>query len=95
FNGTLRREVLNAEWFTTTKHAQIVINHWLTQYNHTRPHQALNMHPPAPETISDKPRIRGTDQGGWTTLSDMFEINTASISSMEEKGRSQNFITFS
>ncbi|MBT6285625.1 MAG: transposase [Rhodospirillaceae bacterium] len=26
FNGTLRREVLNAEWFNTTKQAQIVIN---------------------------------------------------------------------
>ena len=26
FNGTLRREILNAEWFTTTKQAQTVIN---------------------------------------------------------------------
>jgi putative transposase len=26
FNGTLRHEGLNAEWFTTTKQAQIVIN---------------------------------------------------------------------
>ncbi len=51
FNGTLRREVLNAEWFTTTKQAQIVINHWLRQYNHTRTHQALNMPPPVPETL--------------------------------------------
>ena len=49
FNGTLRREVLNAEWFTTIEQAQIVINHWLTQYNHTRPHQALNMRPPVPK----------------------------------------------
>ncbi|NKB28109.1 MAG: transposase [Rhodobacteraceae bacterium] len=51
FNGTLRREVLSAEWFTTTKQAQIVINHWLRQYNHTRPHQALNIRPPMPETL--------------------------------------------
>ena len=51
FNGTLRREVLNAEWFTTTKQAQIVINQWLRQYNHVRPHQALGMRPPVPETI--------------------------------------------
>ena len=34
FNGTFRKEVLNAEWFTTTKQAQIVINQWLRQYNH-------------------------------------------------------------
>ena len=26
FNGTLRHEILNAEWFSTTKQAQIVIN---------------------------------------------------------------------
>ncbi|MCB4457332.1 integrase core domain-containing protein [Leisingera sp. McT4-56] len=52
FNGTLRREVLNSEWFTTTRQAQIVINCWLRQYNHTRPHQALNMRPPVPETLN-------------------------------------------
>ena len=51
FNGTLRHEVLNAERFMTTKQAQIVINHWLRQYNHTRPHQALNFRPPVPETL--------------------------------------------
>jgi transposase InsO family protein len=43
FNGTLRREVLNAEWFTSIRQAQIVIETWLKQYNHIRPHQALNM----------------------------------------------------
>lgn len=51
FNGTLRREVLNAEWFHTTKQAQIVIDTWLRQYNRVRPHQALNMRPPVPETL--------------------------------------------
>ena len=51
FNGTLRHEVLNAEWFHTTKQAQIVINTWLKQYNRVRPHQALNMRPPVPETL--------------------------------------------
>ena len=51
FNGTLRHEVLNAEWFTSVDQARIVINQWLKQYNHTRPHQALNMRPPVPETL--------------------------------------------
>ena len=64
FNGTLRREVLNAEWFTTTQQAQIVINHWLRQYNHTRPHQALNMRPPVPETLLEKAQISGSEIGG-------------------------------
>ena len=50
FNGPLRREVLNAEWFSNLKQAQAVINRWLKQYNHVRPHQALNMKPPVPET---------------------------------------------
>lgn len=27
-NGTLRREIFNAEGFTTTEQAQTVINHW-------------------------------------------------------------------
>jgi len=52
FNGTLRNEILNAEWFSNVKQAQIVINRWLRQYNHIRPHQALNMRPPVPETLS-------------------------------------------
>lgn len=51
FNGTLRREILNAEWFTSIDQARTVINQWLRQYNHIRPHQALNMRPPVPETL--------------------------------------------
>ena len=52
FNGTLRREVLNAEWFTTIEQAQIAINLWLRHYYHIRPHQAFGMRPPVPETLS-------------------------------------------
>ena len=51
FNATLRREILDAEWFVTTKQAQTAINIWLKLYNHIRPHQALNMRPPVPETL--------------------------------------------
>ena len=64
FNGTLRREVLNAEWFAITRQAQVVINQWLRQYNHIRPHHALGMRPPVPETILEKPQISGPDDGG-------------------------------
>ena len=52
FNGTLRQEVLNGEWFTTINQARTVIGKWLRQYNHIRPHQALDMRPPVPETLS-------------------------------------------
>ena len=63
-NGTLRREVLNAEWFATTRCAQTVINQWLRQYNHIRPHYALGMQPQVPETMLEKPRISGPVQRG-------------------------------
>jgi len=38
FNGGLRREVLNAEWFTSIRQARVVIETWLKQ---------LQSHPPA------------------------------------------------
>ena len=56
-NGTLRKELLNAEWFHTTRQAQVVINAWLRQYNQIRPHHALNMKPPLPETLLEKTKI--------------------------------------
>ena len=46
FNGTLRREVLNAEWFGTTRQAQTVINQWLKQYNQIRLVCPLKSDPP-------------------------------------------------
>jgi len=52
FNARLRDELLNGEIFYSLKEAQIVINQWLRQYNHVRPHQALNMRPPVPETLN-------------------------------------------
>ena len=64
FNGTLRREVLNAERFHTTKQAQVAINAWLRQYNKIRPHHALNMRPPMPKTQLEKAQISGTESGG-------------------------------
>ncbi|AXI41792.1 hypothetical protein C1J02_07445 [Sulfitobacter sp. SK011] len=53
---------MNAEWFTTTKQAQIVINHWLRQYNRMHPCQVLNMRPPVPVTLTRN----GPQPRGWT-----------------------------
>ncbi len=50
FNGILRTELLNAETFLSLTEAKVVIKGWVKQYNHIRPHQALNYKPPAPET---------------------------------------------
>ena len=54
FNGTLRNEILNANWFQTTCQAQATINRWIKEYNHIRPHQSLGMRPPIPETTTLK-----------------------------------------
>jgi len=56
FNGSLRDECLNRERFYTLKEAQIIIEGWRREYNHIRPHSALNYRPPAPlATISMLP----------------------------------------
>jgi putative transposase len=81
FNGTLRLEVLNVEWFATTRQVQVAINQWLRQYNHIRPHHALGMRPPVPETLLEKPQISGPAQGGQTVSK-----SVVSKHSMVEKG---------
>ena len=59
FNWTLRKEVLNAEWFHNTRQAQVTINVWLRQYNQIRPHHALNMRPPVQETLLENAKMNG------------------------------------
>jgi transposase InsO family protein len=41
FNGKLRDECLNREWFVTRHEAKIVIEKWRQFYNNERPHSAL------------------------------------------------------
>ena len=48
FNGSLRDECLNREWFYTLREAQIIIENWRQEYNHIRPHSSLQYRPPAP-----------------------------------------------
>ena len=52
FNGILRQELLNTEWFHSVKQAQVAINIWLKEYNHIRPHYALGVRPPVTETLA-------------------------------------------
>ncbi len=44
--------------------AQVAINAWLRQYNQIRPHHALGMRPPVPETLLEKTKISGTEKWG-------------------------------
>ncbi|HNK19620.1 MAG TPA: integrase core domain-containing protein, partial [Piscinibacter sp.] len=41
FNGRLRDECLNVEWFRTRREAKIVIEAWRRHYNAERPHSSL------------------------------------------------------
>ena len=47
FNGRLRDECLNANWFTSLSDAQRKIETWRKDYNEQRPHSSLNYLPPA------------------------------------------------
>jgi putative transposase len=41
FNGRLRDECLNTNWFLSVKHARGIIESWRKDYNTVRPHSAL------------------------------------------------------
>ena len=47
FNGRLRDECLNANWFTSLSDARRKIETWRQDYNEQRPHSSLNYLPPA------------------------------------------------
>ncbi len=46
FNGKLRNECLNLEWFMSLREARTVIEKWRNCYNGFRPHSALDNLPP-------------------------------------------------
>ena len=52
FNGKLRDELLNRELFATLWEVQVLVERWRRHYNQIRPHRALGLRPPAPETIA-------------------------------------------
>jgi transposase InsO family protein len=47
FNGKLRDELLNREWFRTRAEAKVLIERWRLFYNEQRPHSAHRYQPPA------------------------------------------------
>jgi transposase InsO family protein len=61
FNGKLRDECLNREWFNNTTEARIVIEKWRHFYNHQRPHSSLGYRTPA------KARQDWINEGNITT----------------------------
>ena len=47
----MRDELLNGKIFYSLREAQILIEKWRKHDNTKRPHSALGIRPPAPETI--------------------------------------------
>lgn len=47
FNGKLRDECLNREWFTGRREAKVLIEQWRQFYNQRRQHSALGYMTPA------------------------------------------------
>ncbi len=47
FNGRLRDECLNTNWFISLKQAREIIENWREDYNQVRPHSSLNNLTPA------------------------------------------------
>ena len=52
FNGKLRDECLNLEWFRHRLEAQVVIEQWRQQYNEQRPHSSLRYRTPTQARVS-------------------------------------------
>jgi putative transposase len=46
FNGRLRDECLNANWFTSLNDARRKIEEWRRDYNQERPHSSLGYRTP-------------------------------------------------
>lgn len=51
FNGKLRDECLNREWFKDLLEARVLIEGWRQFYNHQRPHSAIGYRTPAQARI--------------------------------------------
>jgi putative transposase len=55
FNGRLRQECLNTNWFETMKQARTTLEAWREEYNTDRSHLSLGMKTPAEFAAAWKP----------------------------------------
>ena len=60
FNGKLRDELLNQELFLSLEEARWVVDRWRLDYNHHRPHSALDYQTPAAFAASRLASVRPT-----------------------------------
>jgi putative transposase len=71
FNGRLRQECLNANWFLSLDDAKAKIAAWRTYYNESRPHSALTgpRQPSSPVDAACRPRRRSPRSRKFLLLS--------------------------
>ena len=66
FNGRLRDECLNVEWFTSLEEARRKLAAWRSHYNQQRPHSSLRDHTPA----SVAAQYRSSKERGFALLAE-------------------------
>jgi putative transposase len=67
FNGTFRRDCLDAHWFEDLPHARRVIESWRLDFNHDRPHSGLGDLAPAEFAALREPTAPSGPQTPRTT----------------------------
>jgi len=63
FNGRLRQECLNQNWFLSVADARETIENWRQDYNEYRPHRSLGQQTPS-EFVADWQQTRTDPQAG-------------------------------
>ena len=71
FNGRLREECLNLNWFTSLAEAQRIIEDWRVDYNERRPHSSLKYQTPE-EFASNRPFHKTQ----WAAAPELFDGST-------------------
>ncbi len=67
FNGRLRQECLNQNWFTSLADARQIVEAWREDYNQQRPHSSLKQQTPS-EFVAHWQQTRTTPKAGILTL---------------------------
>ena len=75
FNGRLRDECLNENWFLTLEHARMIIEQWRVDYNTARPHSSL-------ENLTPEEFIRRETENFSTGMPVEAELINAGYSNM-------------
>ena len=67
FNGRLRQECLNQNWFTSLAEARQTVEAWRRDYNEYRPHSSLDQKTPS-EFVAGWQQTRTDPKAGFLTL---------------------------